>query len=87
MTIQYRFLVPSYRLGVGVCGGVGALLCLAAYLVMRSRQERCQPAIEKLLQIQQYERELKARKEKLVWLAGKDAPEGFEAKAASSVST
>ena len=56
-------------------------------MVMRRRRERCQPAIEKLLQIQQYELELKARKEKLVWLAGKDAPEGFEAKAASSVST
>ena len=72
---------------MGVCGGVGALLCLAACMVMRRRRKRCQPAIEKLLRIQQYEVELKARKEKLVWLAGKDAPEGFEAKAASSVST
>ena len=68
---------------VGVCGGLGLLLSLVSLLVMRLRAERCQPTIEKLLQIQQFEQNLKSKKEKLVWLKGKDAPEGFEATVAS----
>ena len=72
---------------VGVVGAVGLLLSLLSFLVMKLRVERYQPTIEKLLQIQQFEENLKKKKEKLVWLKGKDAPEGFEAVAASSVSS
>ena len=79
-----RFLAPTYHVAVGVCGGVGLLLSLLSFLLMKLRAERCQPTIEKLLQIQKFEENLKKKKEKLVWLKGKDAPEGFEAVAASS---
>ena len=82
-----RFLDPAYHVTVGVCGAVGLLISLLSLLVMKLRAERCQPTIEKLLQIQQFEENLKKKKEKLVWLKGKDAPEGFEAKAASSVAS
>ena len=32
----------------------------------------------KLLQINKFEKQLKEKKEKLVWLAGKEEPEGFQ---------
>ena len=86
MQLKYflRFLDQTYHVTVGVCGAVGLLLSLLSLLVMKLRAERCQPTIVKLLQIQQFEENLKNKKEKLVWLKGKDAPEGFEAVPASS---
>merc|ERR1719411_665142 len=50
-----RFLDPAYHVTVGVCGAVGLLISLLSLLVMKLRAERCQPTIEKLLQIQQFE--------------------------------
>ncbi len=65
-------------MAVGVCGAVGVSVSLISLLVMRSRAKKCEETVDKLLQIQKYEASLKTKNEKLVWMAGKDAPEGFE---------
>ena len=65
-------------MAVGACGAVGGGLSLISFLVMRSRAKKCEATVEKLLQIQKYEASLKTKNEKLMWMAGKDAPEGFE---------
>ena len=70
-------------MAVGVIGGVGLLLAIISFVVMKMRAEKCEPTIQKFLQIQQYETRLKEKNEKMVWLRGKDAPEGFEAQVAS----
>merc|ERR1712183_938536 len=54
-----RFLDQTYHVTVGVCGAVGLLLSLLSFLVMKLRAERCQPTIEKLLQIRKFEETLK----------------------------
>ena len=73
-----RFLDPDYHVAVGVIGGVGLLISLVSFFVMKTRAERCSSTIEKFIQIQNYEQTLKAKNEKLIWLKGKSAPEGFE---------
>lgn len=83
LNVHVRFLDPSYHLAVGVCGGVGLLLAIISFVVMKMRAEKCEPTIQKFLQIQQFETRLKEKDEKMVWLRGKDAPEGFEAQVAS----
>ena len=75
-----RFLCIQFRLTVLVIAIIGLVLVLFAYFLMRIRRAKIEPKIRKLIEIQQFEREMKSSdaKFKLEWLPGKEAPEGFE---------
>ena len=72
------FLHPTFRLAVVVCGVVGLVLTLLTHLVMRSRRGRVETRVVKLKKLQKFEGQMKANNDPLVWIKGKDAPEGFE---------
>ena len=72
-----RFLDPRHHVAAGACGAAGLLICLLSFVVMKLRAERCEPVVVKLLQINKFEKQLKEKKEPLVWLRGNDVPEGF----------
>ena len=72
------FLHPSFTITVVVCGVVGFVLTILSHLLMRSRRGRVVDKVVKLKKLQKFEAQMKANNEPLVWMKGKDAPEGFE---------
>ena len=75
-----RFLDPIYYSTVGIVAGVGVIITIISYFIMRSRRSKCEPAISKLLAIQKFVKLRKASDPnwKMVWLEGKNKPEGFQ---------
>ena len=72
------FLHPSFTVTVAVCGVVGLLITILSHLLMRSRRGRVVDKVVRLKKLQKFEAQMKANNEPLVWIKGKDAPEGFE---------
>ena len=75
-----RFLDPIYYSTVATVAGVGSVITIISYFIMRSRRIKCEPVISKLIAIQKFQKLKKASDPnwKLVWLEGKDKPEGFQ---------